>query len=226
MWIPDLIERDRFIMAARPGLLRKLLPIRIDDVGVFSGGCYIFDSFENAQAFESWVKNDFILDGLNFFDRSAFLEANGHLWHIVGMEDLGDVRTSQDAMRFQRWHLPAPTELEKLRTEHWPAIWASAQAAGLSSIWLLYCPDPHHPQIGLVMASKLRDDRKRDDELPSLAMLEGLASPASELAANLGATKVFDRTSWIYTVWFPVTGGDDEAPLFPNSPPLPSPSSR
>ena len=57
-WIPDLIERDRPVMAARPGVLRKLLPIRIDESGVFSGGCYLLDTQENAIAFQDWVTND------------------------------------------------------------------------------------------------------------------------------------------------------------------------
>ena len=36
---PEMIERDRLIMAARPGMIRKLLPLRIDESGVFCGGC-------------------------------------------------------------------------------------------------------------------------------------------------------------------------------------------
>ncbi|MGH9303199.1 MAG: hypothetical protein ACRDZ5_02180 [Acidimicrobiales bacterium] len=224
-WIPDLIERDRVIMAARPGMMRKLLPVRIDDSGVFSGGCYLFDSYENAQAFETWVREDFVLDGVNFFDRGAFLDPEGHLWHIVGMEDLADVHTSQDAMRFQRWHLPRTPSIEQLQ-QSWPTVRKDASSSGLSSIWLLYCPDAHHPQLGLVMSSGLRSDKSAGDTLPLLDGLESLPSPATELAGELDGTKVFDRTSWIYTVWFPVTGGGDKAPLFPSSPPLPFPTRR
>lgn len=223
-WIPDLIERDRPIMAARPGVLRKLLPIRIDDSGVFSGGCYLIDTIQNAAAFQDWVTNDFVLDGKNFFDRDAFLEAHGHLWHVAGIEDFEAVETSQHLMRFQRWAIPRPSSAEELRVQHWPTVRAHAQQAGLTSAWLLYSPDPHHPQAGLVLAAKRPASPSSPAQLPSLSWLEQLASPGAPMAGTLGATKVFDRTSWIYTVWFPVTGTNDKHPLFPNSPPLPSPS--
>ncbi|MGH3167190.1 MAG: hypothetical protein ACRDN0_15035, partial [Trebonia sp.] len=82
-----------------------------------------------------------------------------------------------------------------------------------------------HPQAGLVLAARRPASASSPTELPSLSWLEQIASPGAAMAAALGATKVFDRTSWIYTVWFPVTGTNDKPPLFPNSPPLPLPSS-
>jgi hypothetical protein len=206
-------------------VLRKLLPIRIDESGVFSGGCYLLDTVENAIAFQDWVTSDFVLDGTNFFDRDAFLEAHGHLWHVAGIEDVGDVDTSQHLMRFQRWALPRPSSAEDFRKEHWPGVREHAQQLGLTSVWLLYNPDQHHPQAGLVLAAARSSDSRSPAELPSLSWLEQLASPGAAMASTLDATKVFDRTSWIYTVWFSVSGTGGKMPLFPNSPPFPLPSS-
>jgi hypothetical protein len=36
--------------------------------------------------------------------------------------------------------------------------------------------------------------------------------------------KVFDRTSWVLTIWFPIVEGKSDVPaLWPNSPPMPAP---
>ena len=37
--------------------------------------------------------------------------------------------------------------------------------------------------------------------------------------------KVFDRTSWVLTIWFPLVEGQPDVPaLWPNSPPMPAPA--
>ena len=51
------------------------------------------------------------------------------------------------------------------------------------------------------------------------AVIEGIRK-----AVTRGARMIHDLTSFLYTVWFPVTGkASDRAPLWPNSPPLPAP---
>lgn len=219
---PEMIERDRLIMAERPGMLRKLLPLREDQSGVFCGGCYAFDTYENARAYGDWVANDFILDGLKFLDRPPFMEPTSQLWEIVGLEDFADVHTSQHVMRFERWHTGGHADVEDLRERHWPQIRDRARAAGLTSVWLLYGPDEYHPQLGLVSVAARSDDT--DGSSPAdLSWLEAQPSPAEELTEELGSTKVFDRTSWVYMVWFPITADADpgDTAIWPNSPPLP-----
>jgi hypothetical protein len=65
-------------------------------------------------------------------------------------------------------------------------------------------------------------DLHRPDE--SLHSLE--ASPS--LGANFEEptwVKVFDRTSLVLTIWFPVAEGKPDVPaLWPNSPPMPAPN--
>jgi hypothetical protein len=219
---PEMIERDRLIMATRPGMFRKLLPLRIDESGVHTGGCYLFDTFENAQAYRDWVANDFALDGVRFLDRPVIIEPRDQLWQVVGFEDLDDVHTTQDIMRFERWHLLAGTDVDDLRERHWPSLRDRARDAGLTSVWLLYDPDEHHPQLGLVSVAARDPEAAGGDAVPDLGGLESAASLGEPIAEELAATKVFDRTSLVYMVWFPISGGDaDEPALWPSSPPLP-----
>lgn len=220
---PAMIERDRLIMAARPGMLRKLLPLREDDTGVYCGGCYLFDSYDNAKAYAEWVAHEFVLDGMLFLDRPPFLEPTSQLWHVVGVADFADVTRDQEIMRFERWHLPAAGDLDRLRGEWWPRIRARAEADGDAAVWLLLGPDRYHPQLGLVTARRRSDVERRGQTPPDLAELEQRASLGTELAAELGATKVFDRTSWVYMVWHPIADGDPspDTAQWPCSPPLP-----
>lgn len=225
---PEMIERDRVIMAARPGMLRKLLPLRVDERGVTCGGVYLFDTYENAVAYGDWVAHDFVLDGTLFLDRPVFIEPTSQVWHLVGVEDFADVRTDQHVMRFERWHTMDPADIDMLRERHWPGIRDTARQAGLSSAWLLYCPDEHHPQVGLVTVASHGGRTPTGTAEEDLARLESLPSLGAGLAEKLGATKVFDRTSWVYQVWFPLraAGADyDGSSLWPNSPPLPGPNS-
>jgi hypothetical protein len=222
---PGMIDRDRLIMAARPGMFRKLLPLRIDESGVHTGGCYLFDTYEHAKAYRDWVANDFVLDGVKFLDRPVIMEPRDQLWQVVGFEDFDDVRTAQDVMRFERWHVAARTEVDGLRERAWPALRERARAAGLTSAWLLYGPDEHHPQLGLVTVAARGPGDGRGTALPDLAPLASAPSLGEAIASELEGTKVFDRTSLVYMVWFPVTGSDaDEPAVWPGSPPLPGPA--
>ena len=221
---PPFIEDNRLAMAARPGLIRKLLPAREDDKGAFAGGCYLFDTYENAKAFRKWAEEEWVLpDGMRFLDRQQFLEPTSQLWRIVAVEDFGDVESQQNIMRFERWHLPAYPEAENLRAEWWPRIRDAAVEAGLTSAWLLADPHEYHPQLGLVTAALGAESHQGGQSTMDLSKLESMTSLGEQLADHLGGTKVFDRTSWIYMIWFPIEAGDrsPDTALWPCSPPLP-----
>jgi hypothetical protein len=185
---------------------------------------YLFDTYENAVAYGEWAANEFRVDGTLFYDLPVFMEPSYQAWRLVGAEDFASVRTHHDVVRFERWHTLAPLDPDDVRERHWARIRGRADELGLSSAWLLYCPDEHHPQVGLVTVAA-RGDRDPAGARPDgLAPLEGMPSLGAGLADELGATKVFDRTSWVFQVWFPLTaeGVDhDGASLWPNSPPLP-----
>jgi hypothetical protein len=225
--MPGMIERDRVIMAARPGMIRKLLPLRVDRNGVFSGGCYLFDTRADAQGFGDWVEDEFVLDGTKFFDRPVFMEPSAQAWDVVGVEDIADVHTAQHLMRFERWHTMTPAEPGELRERWWPRIVAGAREAGCTGVWLLVDPDAHHPQVGLVTVTARTEGGAEADGPPALTPLETEPSLGADLAGELHATKVFDRASWVYMVWFPIVDGVLEGTaLWPNSPPLPGMASH
>lgn len=221
---PAVIERDRLIMAARPGMLRKLLPVRVDASGVYCGGCYLFDTYDNAAAYADWVANEFVLDGKLFLNRPEFLEPTSQLWQVAGAADFADVASDQELMRFERWRMPKRASLARLRDESWPLIRKAAEQDGAASVWLLYDDDEFHPGLGLVTARRRPDVANRGATPPDVAELERRDSLGAALAQQLRGTKVFDRTSWIYMIWHPIDDGDDSphAAQWPCSPPLPS----
>lgn len=222
---PKTIERDRMEMAARPGMVRKLLPIRQDRSGVYCGGCYLFDTWENARDFANWVENEFVMDGKLFLDRPEFLEPTSQLWRIVAAEDFASVESQQKVMRFQRWHLLESIDPVKLREEWWPALREAAIDDGLTSAWLLVGTDEYHPQLGIVLAADGDPEEvtQSGGEGDSLHYLESWESPGERMAKALSGTKVFDRTSWIYMVWHPIAEGATfpTTAQWPVSPPLP-----
>jgi len=61
-------------------------------------------------------------------------------------------------------------------------------------------------------------------DFASLDRLQSLPSQGQGWEDGGLAVKTFDRTHWVYTIWFPNTN-DQHAmpPVWPNSPPLPAP---
>ena len=87
----------------------------------------------------------------------------------------------------------------------------------------MYAPDRFHPQIGLVTVAANPTSRPTGDAERDLAQLASQPSLGDVIGKGPGATKVFDRTSWVYEVWFPIEEGNDHegSTVWPNSPPLP-----
>ena len=220
--VAPVIERDRLQMAKRPGLRQKHLPIRPDAAtGTFlSGGRYLFDTVEHAEQYKSWAENEFVLDGTKFFERPFFIDPQAQVWKVVGAHDLADLYTAHLVIRSERWQLPAG---EHNLEPAWPKIYQEAERRGLSSVWLLH--NDAEQLAGLV--SIAGHVRPPDPEHPDEASLLALES-SETLGATLeqsGAIKVFDRTSWVLTIWFPLVEGEPDVPaLWPNSPPLPAPA--
>ena len=61
---------------------------------------------------------------------------------------------------------------------------------------------------------------------PDFASLFALADAPSlgQAFDDAGWAKLFDRTQWVLTIWFPFESGDTGEPsVWPNSPPFPAP---
>ena len=220
--VPPLIERDRMYMAARRGMQNKYLPLRIDFAtgNLLSGGRYLFDTERDAEQYKDWVKNDFILDGMHFFDRPFFIDPDYHAWEVIDAHHLGEIET-RIIVRTERWSVSNRNQVATLKHK-WDEILAEARTRGLTSVWLLYNRDERLVQL-VYFANRIVP---QDPTTPDFASLEAL-----EFSLALGHhfddqpwTKTFDRTQWVLTIWFPfVTGDNGEPSLWPHSPPFPEP---
>jgi hypothetical protein len=221
--IGGVLERDRMLMSRQPGMMRKHVPLAIDFTtgNLLSGGRYLFDSEENAKAYKTFVTETFTVDGEQFLDRPYFLEHDCHSWSVVGARDFADIHTSQVVLRTERWTVPAVNQRQLLK-ERWPAVRHEAAARGYSSVWLLY--NKQEQLVTLVyFVNRLVPKNPAAPDFVTLFALQG--SPALGEALNdLGYQRVFDRTQWSWTIWFPFLAGDRGEPsLWPHSPPLPEP---
>lgn len=219
--IPGEIERDREIMTLRPGMRQKHLPVQVDpETGrMFSGGRYLFDSFEEAEAYRRWVLEEFAVDGVPFPERAYFVDPVFLAWQVIGAHDF-DPLHAHAAIRFERWALSGPAAREHL-DELWPAARNAARKRGLASVWLLYSEE--RGEAGLVTVAKRSAEAApgQVDEA-SLALLRQPSIGAALVERGL-ATSVLDRTGLVWTLWLPRARAGDDPSLWPNSPPLPAP---
>jgi hypothetical protein len=217
---PGKLERDRMYIAAQPGILHKHIPFSFDSDGsIKSGGRYLLDTFENAQALKNFLENDFILDGTKFFDRSVFLDHDCHAWAVMGQHDFGNIHTSQVVLRTERWVVPVENQ-QALLKQRWHVVMDEAAQRGLTSAWLLYNQQEH--LVALVyFADRVVPKDPTVPDFVSLGVL-GSAQPLGHIFDDQGWTKVLDRTQWVLTIWFPFLLGDHGEPaVWPNSPPFP-----
>jgi len=220
--VAPALERDRMFMAraAGPEMLRKIVPLSFGATGALAGGRYLFRTAAAAAAYGNFVKNDYVLDGVHFFDRPYFLNPDCHSWTVVGAHDFADVRTDQVVLRTERWRVPANQDrlLQTALQAAWPVILAEARRRGLTAVWLLY------NRSELLVSLVYFDDRvgPTDPSAPDFASLAALEQQPS-LGGPLDRfwTKEMDRTQFSLSVWFPFVSGDHgEKSAWPNSPPL------
>ena len=220
--LAPVIERDRQHMAKRPGMRSKHLPFRIDSTSgnYLSGGRYLFDSLENAERYKSWAGNEFVLDGFKFFERPFFLDAVCHVWSVIGAHDFADIHSAHTVIRSERWQLRSGRKHDFVQC--WSEIYREAEKRNLASVWLL--ENGPEELAGIVSITGGVAPAAASQSINAGLEAVESAAPLGTMFERLGWTKVFDRTSWVLTIWFPITEGQaDVAPLWPNSPPLPGP---
>jgi hypothetical protein len=221
--VPAMIERDRVVMAARPGMQLKLLPFLPDrDTGeILTGGVYLFDTVDHARAYYHWCREDFMVNGVQFEQMPGLKSRTSKVWEVIGAEHFKDIEGHHVVMRHEEWRCPAVMNRESVSGD-WTAIRDDARQAGLASVWLLYNEEAGEFGIVTTMGRVGTTASDHPDEA-SLRAIGELPSLAERYREN-GTRMIHDQSSFLYTVWFPVTGGaSDRPPLWPNSPPLPSP---
>jgi hypothetical protein len=219
--VPGFIEADREIMAARPGMRQKHVPIVVDDAGrAFCGGRYLFDSWENAEDYRRWVTEEFVVDGIPFPERPLFVEPAFLAWRVLGAHDFQPVRAHR-AVRFERWALGDGVTREQV-SALWSRVRDDADRRGLASAWLLFSDERREAGLVTVAGSASpHTPAELDPEL--LAQLDGPDSVGRVVEQGRIGTRVFDRTGWVWTLWLPLAGAGESPSLWPNSPPLPAP---
>jgi hypothetical protein len=211
--IPGDIERDRAIMVQRPGLRQKHLPIHVDSASgrVFAGGRYLFDTYEDAEAYRRWVTEEFAVDGVPFPERSYFVEPRFFAWRVIGAHDYAPLET-HTGIRLQRWSL-RPEVTRQVLAGAWAGIRETAAVAGLASAWLLHGPERR--EAALVTITRRTASAEATREQGERRM----STPLDSLAVE----KPFDRSDLVWTLWMPRAGEGQPHSLWPNSPPLPAP---
>ncbi len=220
--IAPLLERDRMYMSARPGFVRKFVPLGVDlaSGGLVSGGRYLFRTASDAIGYQHWIFNNFVLSGTEFFDRPYFMNPECHAWTVIGVADLAAYDRHQVVMRTERFRVPAGDQQAPVAAR-WRALVGTAQRRGLTGVWLLY--DRPDRLVSIVYFA--------DRVVPVPDLLDPLSLLLLEQQPALGAafadqhwTRTFDRTESVLTLWFPFARGDHGRPsVWPNSPPLPVP---
>jgi hypothetical protein len=218
--VPPVIDRDRMFMAARPGMITKHLPIALDPStgNFFSGGRYLFDTYEHAREYADWVENGYVLDGVEFLQRPYFLSPACFPWRVVGARAFAPI-DHQLVLRTERFQAPDDGGL----THVYRAAVEAAASRGLTAVWLVVNRDEGLTQL-VYYADRVGPP---DPTAPDFASLEALAGapPLGDAVAPASWQRVFDRTHWILTDWFPFVAGDRGQPsLWPYSPPFPAPS--
>ena len=223
---PYVIERDRINEGVLPGFNRKLLPLRLDpQTGErTAGGYYLLETAEQAHYMYDWYQDEsggFILDGIPILKRAYFRNPVAHFWTVVGAEDFRDVHTDQKVVRFERWRRTSGDVAAEL-ANFWPTLRDQARDLGLATVWLLYNP-AQEDTIGLVTAAPGSEDASgTEPDFGAVSALADMPSLGAAIDAGGWGERSFDRTSWIFSIWFPYTDGPRSKPtLWPNSPPFP-----
>ena len=213
----SLIETDRKIMAQHPGLYLKLLPLFLDTETspVKTGGAYLFDSFENARSFDNWLMHDLVIDGVAYTEREILLEMSSTAWHVVGAHNLKDLYTKQTIMRVEEWQTAGDFTSGELAAA-WQVLLEKAKDADYSAVWLLH--DDELNKVSTITTFEENLCNTKTDGGNVFSRLDAIPRISNQMELFSKPGKIFDRTSYVFNVWFPITGSaGDQEPLWPNA---------
>lgn len=224
-FVPYVLERDRVIMSAEPGMRYKHIPLVINPENgqILTGGRYLFNSYANAKAYEQFVTEEYVLDGVQFLDRPEFINPVCRSWFVIGAKEQAPIGEDQFVMRTERFQLPSSPLLAAIAlVAVWPGIVHASNQLGTTGVRLAYDPDSDLAEL-VYFAPRIAPPNPYAPDVASLGALAG-ATPLGNKLSALGFTKVFDLTQWVLTIWYPFEAGDTGEPsVWPQSPPFPAP---
>jgi len=218
-------EADRPHLIDQPGMRHKYLPLRHDPAtgAISSGGRYLFRGYEDATKYRDFLEAKvFPGEQTTFWKRPFFFNTVRFAWCVAGAHDLAPI-TTHDLNRFERYSVP-DAKFEARLPELFPAFLEAARRLDLAHVSLMF--QPEHNLVGvLTAAARERRQAPSFETLRFSADALALRGSVSEARLiELGARKVFDRTSLNLAVWLPLSEQAGGAPaIWPNSPPIPVP---
>lgn len=219
--VGPVIERDRILMS-HPGMRQKMLPMAFGtDGNLLMGGRYLFDTKAQAEDYEDFVLHRYVLDGVQFVDRSYFRDYDCRHWTTIGAHEFADFRSAQVVLRSERWRVPDTNLLQRLRAD-WPAVRTAAANAGLSAVWLLYSRRDSYVEL-VYFADRIVPNDPSTPDFATYAALAATPPLGHVFTGRDGWVQDLDRTHWVYNIWQPYVAGDQGAPsIHPYSPPFPA----
>ena len=221
----SLAEADRPHLVNQPGMRHKYLPLRHDPAtgAISSGGRYLFRGYEDATKFRDFLEAKvFSSEQTTFWKRPFFISTVRFAWRVTGAHDLAPI-TTHDLNRFERYSV-ADAKFEARLPELFPAFLEAARWLDLAHLSLMF--QPEHNLVGVLTAAAPEGRQAPSFETVRLSTdalaLRGSVSEAR--LTQLGALKIFDRTSLNLAVWLPLSeqaGG--ASAIWPNSPLIPMP---
>jgi hypothetical protein len=220
-----LAEEDRPHLVDRPGMRHKYLPLRHDPAtgAISTGGRYLFCAYEDATKYRDFLEAKvFPGEQTTFWKRSFFFNTVRFAWRVIGAHDLAPI-TTHDLNRFERYSA-SDAKFEARLPELFPAFLEAARRLGLAHVSLMF--QPEHNLVGVLTAAAREGRQAPSFETVRLSTdalaLRGSVSEAR--LTELGARKIFDRSSLNLAVWLPWSEEAGGAPaIWPNSPPIPVP---
>jgi hypothetical protein len=218
-------EADRPHLVDQPGMRHKYLPLRYDPAteAISSGGRYLFRGYEDAARYRDFLEAKvFPSEKTTFWKRPFFFNTVRFAWCVTGAHDLAPI-TTHDLSRFERYSVP-DAKFEARLPELFPAFLEAARRLDLAHVSLMF--QPGHNLVGVLTAAAREGRQAPSFETVRLSTdalaLRGSVSEAR--LTELGARKIFDRTSLNLAVWLPLSEQAGGAPaIWPNSPPIPVP---
>src|SRR5262249_23073200 len=156
---------------------------------VYSGGRYLFDTYAHAAAYRDFVLHGYVLDGVEFVDRSYFLSHDCHAWSVVGARSFAPI-DQQVVLRTERFAVPAGVGQGQL-DQAFQAGRKEAQQRGLLAVWLTVNAEEGMAQL-VYFGGRVGPVDPNVPDFASLGALAG-APPLGDTIAPAGWTRTFDR---------------------------------
>jgi hypothetical protein len=218
-------EADRPHLVDQSGMRHKYLPLRHDPAtgAISSGGRYLFRAYEDATKYRDFLETKvFPSEQTTFWKRPFFFNTVRFAWCMAGAHDLAPI-TIHDLNRFERYSLP-DKKIEARLPELFPAFLEAARRLDLAHVSLMFQPERNLVGVLTAAAREGRQASSFDTVRLSIDALALRGSVSEARLTELGARKIFDRTSLNLAIWLPLSQQAGGAPaIWPNSPPIPMP---